>query len=187
MMAVSVLLFAGAISARAADAATVLAKVSPLPVALSDDFEFRKVKLFQLGQTPSAKTSSALKKRLNRGSGNRPTAVVAEASIRFEGSYRNFGAVTSLDQRQRAGNYLDFYWSSKRDAPVTLRLEYRQELLRSFVQGREISYPHARGHHKTEFAIIGDNFWDDGRVTAWRCLIIENGHVVAEKRSYLWN
>ena len=54
------------------------------------------------------------------------------------------------------------------------------------LQAREIRYPNARGHHKTEFAIIGDDFFDDGRVIAWRCLLIENGRIVAEKKSYLW-
>ncbi len=27
---------------------------------------------------------------------------------------------------------------------------------------------------------------EDGRVIAWRCLLIENGRIVAEERSYLW-
>jgi len=71
-------------------------------------------------------------------------------------------------------------------ANVTVRLEYRQEKLRSFVQAREISYANATGNYKTEFAIIGDDYFQDGRVIAWRCLLIENGHIVAENRSYLW-
>ena len=32
---------------------------------------------------------------------------------------------------------------------------------------------------------FGDYF-DGGRVTAWRCLLIENGRIVAENRSFLW-
>jgi hypothetical protein len=74
----------------------------------------------------------------------------------------------------------------KRPANVTVRLEYRQEKLRAFVQAREVSYPNATGNNKTEFAIIGDDYFQDGRVTAWRCLLIENGKIVAENRSYLW-
>ena len=62
----------------------------------------------------------------------------------------------------RFGNYFDFFWRARRDADVTVRLEYRQEKLHAFVQAREVRYPHARGHHKTEFAIIGDDFFDDG-------------------------
>ena len=111
---------------------------------------------------------------------------MAEAAINFESRYRNFGAVTALDERERSGNYFDFFWRAKRDADITVRLEYRQEGLRSFTQAREIHYPNARGHHKSEFAIVGDDFFDDGRVTAWRCLLVENGRIVAETKSYLW-
>ena len=68
---------------------------------------------------------------------------------------------------------------------MTVRLEYRQEKLRSFVQAREMTYPNAKGNHKTEFAVIGDDYFNDGRVISWRCLLIENGRIVAENRSYL--
>lgn len=36
----------------AAEGAKVLPKVNPLPVALSDDLQFRKTKLFLLSETP---------------------------------------------------------------------------------------------------------------------------------------
>jgi hypothetical protein len=175
----------GASLACAADEARQLTKVEPLPKALSDNFQFRKTKLFSLGVQAAphvAETAPGKKK----GTGSRSTTVVAEASLNFEQHYRLFGAVTQLDQHQRFGNYFDFFWAAKRDADVTVRLEYRQEKLRSFVQAREIRYPGGRGHHKTEFAIVGDDYFDDGRVIAWRCLLITKGHIVAENRSYLW-
>ena len=172
-------------AARAADEAKILAKVDPLPVALSNDFEFRKTKLFSLG--PATLQAAAKKNKKSGGGGSgRAGAAVAEAAINFESKYRLYGAVTQLDEREHYGNYLDFFWHAKRDADITVRLEYRQEALRSFTQAREIHYPNARGHHKSEFAIVGDDFFDDGRVTAWRCLLIENGRIVAENKSYLW-
>jgi hypothetical protein len=173
------------VASAAADEAKVLVKVDSLPVALSNDFEFRKTKLFSLGRTTSEEARAVSKKFAGR-SGSRANTAVAEASINFESRYRLHGAVTALDERERSGNYFDFFWRAKRDADITVRLEYRQEELRSFVQAREIRYPNARGNHKSEFAIVGDDFFDDGRVTAWRCLLIENGHIVAENRSYLW-
>jgi len=88
--------------------------------------------------------------------------------------------------KARVGDYFDFFWRAERDANVIIRLEYRQEKLRAFVQAREISYANAKGNLKTEFTIIGDDYFADGRVTAWRCLLIENGRIVAENRSYLW-
>ena len=165
-------------NALAVDAPKLLPKVNPLPLALSDDFQFRKTKLFLLSETPPKARKSVLATAQNSG--------IAEASVNFERTYRMYGAITAADQRQRFGNYFDFFWRAKRPANVTVRLEYRQDKLRSFVQAREVSYPNARGNHKTEFAVIGDDYLNDGRVISWRCLLIENGRIVAENRSYLW-
>jgi len=157
----------------------VLPKVEPLPVALSNDFEFRKTKLFYLSENPP-------KARKSIFSSATSSPGIAEASLGFERTYRMYGALTGADQRQRYGNYFDFFWRTKRPANVTVRLEYRQEKLRSYLQAREISYANAKGNQKTEFAIIGDDYFNDGRVISWRCLLIENGRIVAENRSYLW-
>lgn len=162
----------------------VLTKVDPLPVALSDDFQFRKTKLFHLTVTPP-KAKRSLSSTISSNPNN-PMAGIAEASLGFERSYRMHGAITIADKNQRYGNYFDFFWRAKRPANVTVRLEYRQEKLRAFLQAREISYQNAKGNYKTEFAIIGDDYLQDGRVTAWRCLLIENGRIVAENRSFLW-
>jgi hypothetical protein len=164
--------------------AKVLTKVEPLPAALSDDFQFRKTKLFLLSETP-AKARKSLSSAMSSNPNN-PTAGIAEASLGFERTYRLYGAITTADKNQRYGNYFDFFWRVKRPANVTVRLEYRQEKLRSFLQAREFSYANAKGNYKTEFAIIGDDYLQDGRVTAWRCLLIENGQIVAENRSFLW-
>lgn len=157
----------------------VLTKVNPLPVALSDDFQFRKTKLYLLTETPP-------KARRSIFSGVSTNPGIAEISLGFERSYRLHGAITKADKNQRYGNYFDFFWRAKRPANVTVRLEYRQERLRAFLQAREITYENVKGNRKTEFTIIGDDYLQDGRVTAWRCLLIENGKIVAEDRSFLW-
>jgi len=169
---------------RAASPVKILPKVDSLPVALSDDFQFRKTKLFYLNENPP-KAKKSISSALSTNPNN-PTAGIAEASLGFERTYRLYGAITNADKNQRYGNYMDFFWRVKRPANVTVRLEYRQEKLRAFVQAREISYANAKGNFKTEFAIIGDDYFQDGRVIAWRCLLVENGHIVAENRSYLW-
>ena len=170
-------------------------RVLPLPMALSDDFQFRKTKLYLLteaapGQeksTTTDQTQSATKGgKLSSTAPSSKSNTVQDASIRFERQYRLFGAVTKLDQRERFGNYFDFFWRARRAANLTVRLEYRQEKLHAHVQAQEISYPNARGSYKTEFKVIGDDYLDDGRVTAWRCLLIESGRIVAETHSYIW-
>jgi hypothetical protein len=171
----------------------IVEKVTALPVALDKDFEFRKTKLFLISEKPlpasqgSRQTASSLSgKSLSGTSPSQKTATLQDIPITFERQYRMFGAVTALDQRQRFGNYFDFFWRAKRPTDVTVRLEYRQEKLHEHVQAQEISYRNVRGTHKTEFKVIGDDYFDDGRVIAWRCLLIANGQIVAENRSYMW-
>ena len=167
----------------------MLAKVTSLPVALNKDFEFRKTKLYFLSeQTPrgAGKRASASLKGSGANDPYSKSATSQDVSITFERDYRLFGAVTNLDRRQRYGNYFDFFWRAKRPADVTVRLEYRQEKLHAQVQAQEVSYANVRGTQKTEFKVIGDDYLDDGKVISWRCLLIENGAVVAENRSFLW-
>ena len=175
-----------AATGTAAERARVVPQVDPLPKALDGDFEFRKTKLFLLSDNKTGSIQvGGLRPGKAKAVGSNESEG-ADASINFERQYRLFGAVTNYDRRQRYGNYFDFFWRAKRDADLTVRLEYRQDKLRSFVQAREVRYPNARGSHKTEFRIIGDDFLDDGRVIAWRALLVENGRIVAENRSYLW-
>ena len=173
----------------------LLDRVVPLPMALNEDFRFRKTKLYLLtenapGQEKSSGTGSTQGKgkggKLSSTAPSSKSTTVQDASIRFERQYRLFGAVTKLDQRERIGNYFDFFWHARRAADLTVRLEYRQEKLHAHVQAQEISYSNVRGSHKTEFKVVGDDYFDDGRVTAWRCLLIENGTIVAETHSYMW-
>src|SRR5205823_8893532 len=101
------------------------------------------------------------------GKSNSPsqkTATLQDAPISFERQYRLYGAVTALYRRQRFGYYFDFFWRAKRASDVTVRLEYRQEKLHEHVQAQEITCRSARGTHKTEFKVIGDDYFDDGRV-----------------------
>jgi hypothetical protein len=189
-IAIGFMFFVPAFHSAAAEP-RLLAKVTPLPVALSSDFEFRKTKLYFLSeQAPRQKVASkatSLSPATYSGATSQRGVVNQDSSIGFERSYRLFGALTKLDAHQRYGNYFDFFWRAKRPADLTVRLEYRQEKLHELVQAQEISYANVRGNHKTEFKMVGDDYFDDGRVTAWRCLLIENGRIVAENRSYMWD
>jgi len=183
-------LAAGVSSQGAREEPRIVEKVTPLPVALDKDFEFRKTKLFLLSEkAPKAggkarQTTSTLGSKST--SPSQKVATLQDAPITFERQYRMFGAVTLVDQRQRFGNYFDFFWRVKRPSDVTVRLEYRQEKLHEHVQAQEITYRNAHGTHKTEFKVIGDDYLDDGQVIAWRCLLISNGRIVAENRSFMW-
>jgi hypothetical protein len=182
--------------ARTAEEPKLIARVMPLPVALDPDFQFRKTKLYllnenTLGQGKGAQTDQTAQNagkggKLSNTAPSSKSTTVQDASITFERQYRLFGAVTKLDQRERFGNYFDFFWRAKRPAELTLRLEYRQEKLHAHIQAQEVSYPNARGSYKTEFKVVGDDYFDDGRVIAWRCCLIEGGRIAAETHSYSW-
>lgn len=176
---------------------TLVNRPGQLPVELNRDFQFRKTKLYLLteqepGQeksNPDQQNNAQATGKGGKLGGTAPSTkstTVQDASIRFERPYRLFGAVTKLDQRERTGNYFDFFWRARRTADLTVRLEYKQEKLHAHVQAQQISYQAARGSYKTAFKVVGDDFFDDGRVIAWRCLLIENGRIVAETHSYLW-
>lgn len=147
----------------------LLEKARVLPLALDDAVQFRKTKIHF----------------------NDPTVVrpvpTQEAMIAFERQRVNFGAVTSNDRRERFGQYFSFFWRTSRKADLTMRFEYRQANLGSYVQARELPYPAAKGSFKSEFNIIGDDFMEDGKVTAWRAVLIENGKIVGLNQSFLWN
>ncbi|MEP7070758.1 MAG: hypothetical protein ABI839_00085 [Verrucomicrobiota bacterium] len=179
---------------RPISAATVeprhLTEVRPLPRALDPAFEFRKFKIFDLtAQAPRRSSFKGGEDDQADPTGRRKIkskAVTQEASINFERSYRLFGAVTAYDQRQRQGEYFDFYWRAKRRSDITVRFEYKQENLRAFTQAQELAYRDVRGTLHSAFRVTGDEYHDDGKVLAWRCLLVENGRIVAEKRSFLW-
>ena len=159
------------------------------PVALNSDFAFRKVKIYTLGQNPyvTGQKMTAAADTSKKGGLSRSRTVDQEASLMFERTYRLHGAVTGLDQRQRFGQYFDFFWRAKRPSDVTVRFEYKQEKLKAFVQAKEQTYKNVDGTNRSEFRVIGDEYFDDGQVLAWRCLLIEHGRIVAEKRSFLWD
>jgi hypothetical protein len=164
-----------------------------LPVAPDPNFQFRKTKIFTLGaQIPKgllrakAATNLSSNTTSSTGKSTTPSAVVQEQSLLFERSYRLYGAVTGFDQRQHYGDYFDFFWRSKQPANVIVRFEYKQEKLRAFVQAKELTYTGAQGTCHSAFRVIGDEFANDGSVLAWRCLLIANQRIVAEKRSFLW-
>lgn len=161
-------------SASAAQAApAVHVKPASLPVAPDPAFSFRKIISQTYDQELEGKRSKSRKR-------------VDNPYIDFEKRRLIRGAITPEDFRQKQGSYYSFYWKAKRDASVTVRFEYRQANLGAHVQALAVDYPSAKGSHRTQFAVAGDDYLNDGRVIAWRASIIENGRIVATTQSYLW-
>ena len=141
-----------------------------LPLAISDDFELRKFEIFK----------NALP---NPGATPIPTK---DLMVDFERKHRLWGALDGADVSARTGQYFTFFWRAKRRANLTIRLEYRQAYLKNYVQGRELDYPNAKGSHKSEFAIVGNDYETDGPITSWRAILIEGRKIVALLQSRTW-
>ena len=145
-----------------------LRTANALPTALDPVFSFRKQSLFLHDRSLNLATPNQM--------------------INFERERIGYRAITEAEQAAREGHYFRFWWRTKRPARVTVRLEYRQAKLGAHVQAQEVEVEAARrGTFQTNFEVIGDNYHKNGHVTAWRALIIENGKIVAQKQSFLWN
>jgi hypothetical protein len=144
-----------------------IAHANVVPLALSDDFKFTKVTKFF--------------------NDPRFQPATVDEMIIFERQRANFGAITAVDYAERRGYYFNVWWKAKREADITVRIEYRQEKLGSHVEAKEVHVPRAKGSHETKFTIIGDEYKENGKITSWRLLLIENGRAVGLHQSFLWN
>jgi hypothetical protein len=145
-------------------------KADVLPLAITDDFEFRKFEIFKNAVPVPGATPI-------------PTR---DLMIDFERKRRLWGAIEGADFAAKTGQYFTFFWRSKRPARLTLRLEYRQANLKNYVQARELYYPDAKGSHTSEFAIVGNDYETDGPITSWRAILIEDRKIVALLQSRTW-
>jgi hypothetical protein len=147
-----------------------LPEANVLPLALSDDFQFRKFDIFINAQLRPRSTPMTTR----------------ELMIYMERHRRTWGDVDNTEISADTGEFFTFFWRTKRQTDLILRFEYRQSNLKNLVQAREIKYPAARGSHESEFAIVGSDYTEDGRVTSWRALLIENNKIVALLQSRAW-
>ncbi len=151
----------------------LLGKANALPLSIDPAFQLRKTKTYFL-ESPDV-------------TGIKTGGTNEEQSLSFERRRLLYGAITGSDTRDRYGNYYTFFWRALRPADLTIRLEYRQQKTGGFIQAREVAYPGAKGSHVTRFQITGDDYREQGRVSAWRVLLIENHRtVVALGQSFLW-
>jgi hypothetical protein len=152
--------------------ATRLDKANVLPLALDDSYQFRKI-------LTSLFDPEIVEQQV--GSGQNTGGV-----IEFERLRRTWGAVESFEVAKRHGNDFIIFWRTSKESDVTLRLEYRQAGLGNYVMAQERFYPAARGSYRSTFQVVGDDFLENGRVSAWRALLIVDGRVVGLSQSYMW-
>ena len=156
-----------AVAGIAAEPPRALDKANVLPLALDDAFQFRKTISY-----------------LNDPELYKPSF---DQMINFSRARIDYGAVNGYERRLRYGHYFTFFWKSARKADLTVRFEYRQQNLGAYVQAKEFFYKDAKGAYKSEFQVIGDDYAEEGRISGWRVVLIENGKIVGLTQSFLWN
>lgn len=114
---------------------------------------------------------------------------VDEPMARMEKSRRLRGAVSLEERRERLGQYYTLIWNDTQgmgQGEVQVMLQYQQGATASLVKRMARNYPAATAEGKTEFAVIGDDYFKNGKVLAWKATLTRGGKVIATRQSYLW-
>lgn len=113
-----------------------------------------------------------------------------EPMVRMEKLRRLRGAVSMEERRQRLGQYYTLTWQDRKGAgtgPVEVLFEYRQGGSASEIKRLSELYPASEAEGVVEFAVIGDNYFDNGKVLAWRASVSRGGEELGAKKSFLWD
>jgi hypothetical protein len=101
---------------------------------------------------------------------------------------RLYGAVTLEERKERLGQYYTILWNSPETAGSQreIRFDYLQGGSGSRIKTmkRPLDIGQAKG--KAEFSVIGKNYFDNGRVLAWKISLVVDGKSIASEQSYLW-
>jgi hypothetical protein len=112
-----------------------------------------------------------------------------EPMTSMEKSRRLRGAVSMEERRQRLGQYYTLLWHDPAGAgkgPVEVKFLYQQGASASRVKRMTQRFPSEAAEGTANFAVIGDDYFKNGKVLAWKASVSRGGREIASKRSYLW-
>ena len=112
-----------------------------------------------------------------------------EPMVSMEKERRLLGAVSMEERRQRLGQYYTLLWSDPAGAgqgPVEVVFQYQQGASASRVKRMTKSFPADATEGIADFAVIGDDYFTNGRVLAWQASVLRGGRELASRRSFLW-
>jgi hypothetical protein len=108
----------------------------------------------------------------------------SDPMIRNEKARRLYGAVSLEERKDRLGQYYTALWNADPGASKEIVFRYQQGGSRIKEMRREI--PAGTSGGKEEFTVIGDDYFKNGRVLAWKMDLIVGGETISSKQSYLW-
>jgi hypothetical protein len=102
---------------------------------------------------------------------------------------RLHGSVSMAERREKLGQYYTLTWSDPKGAghgPVEVVFQYQQGATASRIKRMRQAFPSNDATGRAEFAVIGEDYFKNGRVLAWKATLTRGGQVVATRQSYLW-
>lgn len=109
--------------------------------------------------------------------------------MRMEKLRRLHGAVSIAERRERLGQYYTLTWSDPKGSgrgDVEVRFDYQQGASASLVKQMHKDFPTSAGAGSAEFAVLGDDYFTQGKVLAWKASLLRDKKVLATQQSYLW-
>ena len=103
----------------------------------------------------------------------------------------NYQVFLRQNTNQCSGMRFSVRWKAKGQAatPLMLRVELRGVARGDFPKQRTLEQPVEPGGwfgHWTKFEVVGEEYKEFGRVTAWRVTLWEGNRLLGEQKSFLW-
>ncbi|MFM2198055.1 MAG: hypothetical protein RLZZ505_1487 [Verrucomicrobiota bacterium] len=114
------------------------------------------------------------------------TDVIDDPMVQNEKLGRLYGAVSMEERKNRLGQYFTVLWNDPNISNSKREILFQYQQGGSRVKTVTKSLPTGQSTGKEEFAIIGDDYFKNGRVLAWKIDFTANGKTIASKQSYLW-
>ena len=108
-------------------------------------------------------------------------AMVQNAKMR-----RLYGAVSIEERKQRLGQYYTAVWNADPGLEKEIIFQYQQGKSGSLVKRMTRTIGAGTSTGSQEFGVLGDDYFNNGRVLAWKMTLKAGGEVVSTKQSYLW-
>lgn len=109
--------------------------------------------------------------------------------VKMEQARRLHGAVSMAERRNKLGQYYTLLWSDPAGADqgkVEVIFQYQQGASGSRVKRMVREFPATATQGSTEFAVIGDDYFNGGKVLAWEATLHRGSRILATRQSYLW-
>jgi uncharacterized protein YcfL len=117
------------------------------------------------------------------------SGAVEDPMARMEKLRHLHGSVSMAERRNKLGQYYTLLWNDPAGAgqgEVKVTFRYQQGATASKVKEIVRRAPSSQASGNVEFAVIGDDYFNNGRVLAWQSQVERGGRVLATKQSYLW-